>query len=118
MRKILSCEFNPDTACVELCMEDGTLLSIDCTAVENEVANSMYQRSELDWLIYNDPLSYAELILNGDRIVSKSSNKENSVRLMAKKIRQKQHSKGCASDGFLHLINQSKYNSLLFFTQS
>ena len=46
-------------------MEDGTLLSIDCTAVENEVANSMYQRSELDWLIYNDPLAYAELILNG-----------------------------------------------------
>ena len=39
---------------------------IDCTAVENEVANSMYQRSELDWLIYNDPLAYAELILNGD----------------------------------------------------
>ena len=47
-------------------LEDGTLLSIDCTAVENEVANSMYQRSELDWLIYNDPLAYAELILNGE----------------------------------------------------
>ena len=57
MRKILSCEFNPDTACVELGLYDGTLLSIDCTAVENEVANSMYQRSELDWLIYNDPLA-------------------------------------------------------------
>ena len=66
MRKILTCEFNLDTACVELHMEDGTLLSIDCTAVENEVANSMYQRSELDWLIYNDPLAYAELVLNGD----------------------------------------------------
>ena len=66
MRKILSCKFNLDTACVELHLEDGTLLSIDCTAVENEVANSMYQRSELDWLIYNDPLAYAELILNGD----------------------------------------------------
>ncbi len=64
MRKIMSCEFNLDTACVELCLDDGTLLSIDCTAVENEVANSMYQRSELDWLIYNDPLAYAELILN------------------------------------------------------
>ena len=62
MRKILSCEFNPDTACVELRLDDGTLLAIDCTAV----ANSMYQRSELDWLIYNDPLAYAELILNGD----------------------------------------------------
>ena len=66
MRKILSCAFNLDTACVELRLDDGTLLSIDCTAVEKEVANSMYQRSELDWLIYNDPLAYAELILNGD----------------------------------------------------
>ena len=66
MRKILSCEFNLDTACVELRLDDGTLLSIDCTVVENEVANSMYQRSELDWLIYNDPMVYAELILNGD----------------------------------------------------
>ncbi|MFR8051358.1 MAG: DUF6061 family protein [Negativibacillus massiliensis] len=68
MRKILSCEFNLDTACVELRLENGTSLSIDCTAVENEVANSMYQRSELDWLIYNDPLAYAKLILNGDPI--------------------------------------------------
>lgn len=66
MRKILSCEFNLDTACVELHLEDGTLLSIDCTAVENEVANGMYQRSELDWMIYNDPLAYAEMILDGD----------------------------------------------------
>ncbi len=66
MRKILFCEFNLDTACVELRLDDGTLLSIDCTAVENEVANSMYQRSELDWLLYNDPLAYADLLLNGD----------------------------------------------------
>lgn len=66
MKKILSCEFNPDTACVELCMEDGTLLSIDCTAVENEVADNRFQRAELDYLIYNDPLAYADLVLNGD----------------------------------------------------
>ena len=66
MRKVLSCEFNLDTACVELRLDDWTLLSIDCTAVENEVANSTYQRSELDWLIYNDPLAYVELILNGE----------------------------------------------------
>ncbi len=45
MRKIVSCEFNMDTACVEPCLEDGMLLSIECTAVENKVANSMYQRS-------------------------------------------------------------------------
>lgn len=65
MRRILSCEFNLDTACMELRLDDGTLLSIDCIAVENEVADNMYQRSELDWLIYNDPPAYAELILNG-----------------------------------------------------
>ena len=66
MKKLISCAFNIDTACVELRFTDGSICSIDCTAVENEVANSMYQRSELEWLIYNDPLSYAELILNGD----------------------------------------------------
>ena len=66
MRKIVSCEFNMDTACVELRLDDGTLLSIDCTAVENEVANSMYQRSELNYLIYKDPVAYANLILNGN----------------------------------------------------
>ena len=59
--KILSCAFNMDTACVELRLTDGTLISINCTAVEN-----MYQRSELDYLIYNDPVAYAELVLNGD----------------------------------------------------
>jgi hypothetical protein len=61
--KILSCEFNLDAACVELKYEDGTLVSIDCTAVENEAGN-MYQRSELDWLLYNSPVVYAALILN------------------------------------------------------
>ena len=64
--KILSCEFNMETACVELKMADGTIISIDCTAVDNEIADNMYQRSELDYLIYNDPVGYAELILNGN----------------------------------------------------
>ena len=66
MDKVTSCEFNMDTACVELKYADGSMISIDCTAVENEVADNMYQRSELDWLIYNDPAAYADLILNGD----------------------------------------------------
>ena len=64
--RILSCEFNMDTACVELKFYDGTMISIDTIAVENEIADNMYQRSELDYLIYNDPVAYAELILNGD----------------------------------------------------
>lgn len=63
MSKPISCQFNTDTACVELVFDDGSQLSIDCTAVENEVADN---RSELDYLIYNDPLAYADLVLNGD----------------------------------------------------
>ena len=64
--KMISCEFNMDTACVELRLVDGTVISIDTVAVENEVADNMYQRSELDWLIYNAPLDYAASVLNGD----------------------------------------------------
>ena len=64
--QILSCAFNMDTACVELKFDDGSMIAIDTIAVENEVTDNMYQRSELDYLIYNDPVAYAELILNGD----------------------------------------------------
>ena len=34
--------------------------------VEDELDVTMAQRMELDYLIYNDPLGYADLILNGD----------------------------------------------------
>ena len=64
--KLLSCVFNIDTACVELKFDDGSMIAIDTIAVENEFADNMYQRSELDYLIYNDPVAYAELMLNGD----------------------------------------------------
>ena len=66
MNRLLSCKFNIDTGCVGLKYSDGTMISINCTAVENEVADNLFQRSELDWLIDNDPLSYAELVLNGN----------------------------------------------------
>ena len=66
MKKLLSCEFNIDTACVELKYEDETLIWLDCIAVENAVAQNMFEQSELDYLLYNDPLAYADLVLNGD----------------------------------------------------
>ena len=68
MKRLLSCEFNMDTACVELKFSDGSIIAIDTIAVENEVADNMYQRSELDYLLYNDPIAYADLILNGDPV--------------------------------------------------
>ena len=65
MKRLISCKFNMDTACIELKFSDGSRLAIDTIAVENEVTDSTYQRSELDWLIYNAPLEYAQLVLGG-----------------------------------------------------
>ena len=65
MEHLISCVFNIETACVELKFADSSIISIDCTAVENEISSNMYQRSELDYLIFNDPVAYADLILNG-----------------------------------------------------
>ena len=66
MNKLISCEFNIDSGCVELIYADGTLLSIDCTAVENSIETTINGRSEMEWLIYNAPLDYAELVLSGE----------------------------------------------------
>ena len=66
MEKLVNCAFNIDTACVELHFTEGSIYFINCTAVENEAADNRFRRSELDYLIYNDPLAYAELILNGE----------------------------------------------------
>ena len=61
-----ACKFNMDTGCVELLLQNGRMITIDCTGVEDALDVTMAQRSELDYLIYNDPLAYADLILNGD----------------------------------------------------
>ena len=39
MKNLISCELNMDTGCVELRYADGSMIAIDCTAVEREVAN-------------------------------------------------------------------------------
>ncbi len=65
INNIISCEFNIDTACVEVKLTDGSTVSIDCIDVENEFANNMYEVSKLDFLIYNEPMSYVRLLLSG-----------------------------------------------------
>ena len=71
MNKLLSCRFNMDTNRVEARFEDGTSLAIDCIAVEDEYGNTPAQRAELDWLLYNKPLEYAQLVLRWrDRALS------------------------------------------------
>ena len=65
MNKLLSCRYNMDTNRVETRFEDGTTLAIDCIAVEDEYGNTPAQRAELDWLLYNKPLEYAQMVLRG-----------------------------------------------------
>ena len=60
-----ACHFNMNTGYVELLLRDGRKIFIDCTGVEDALDATIAQRSELDYLIYNDPLGYADLILNG-----------------------------------------------------
>ena len=61
-----ACKFNMDTGCVELLLRDGRMISIDCTGVEDALDVTMTQRAELDWLLYNKPLEYAQMVLKGE----------------------------------------------------
>ena len=66
MTKLLSCRYNMDTNRVEARFEGGTTLAMDCAAVEDEYGNTTAQRAELDWLLYNKPLEYAQMVLRGE----------------------------------------------------
>ena len=65
MRKLVSCEFNIDTACVELRYADGEAISIYTPGIEDSFDTTLLMRTELDWLIYNAPLEYAQMALDG-----------------------------------------------------
>ena len=66
MDKMISGEFNIDTACVEVKYADSIMIAVDCTLVEAEVARNMYESSELEWLVYNAPVDYVNLLLHGN----------------------------------------------------
>lgn len=66
MNKIISCEFNIDTASVEVRYSDGTLMSIYTPGVDATLDIIMRQQAEVDWLIYNKPETYVNLVLSGE----------------------------------------------------
>ena len=66
MSKLISVGFNIDTSCVEARFTDGTLIAVDCKAVETALDADTWQRSELDWLIYNKPLEYMQTVFSGE----------------------------------------------------
>ena len=65
-KKQHSFRYNMDINRVEARFEDDTTLSIDYIAVEDEYGNTPAQRAELDWLLYNKPLEYAQMVLRGE----------------------------------------------------
>lgn len=65
MRKLVSCEFNIDTACVDLRYADGEALSLYKPGIEDSFDTTQPKRTEMDWLIYNAPLEYAQMALDG-----------------------------------------------------
>ena len=55
-QKVLSCRYSMDSNRLEAQFNDGTILSIDCIAVEDEYGNTPAQQAEFDWLLYRQAL--------------------------------------------------------------
>ena len=66
MARLIFCAYNMDSGCVEARFTDGTMIAIDCRAVETALDANTLQRSELDWLIYNKPLEYLQAVFSGE----------------------------------------------------
>ncbi len=64
--KIVYCAFNIDTASVDLRFDDGTEISIYTPGVDDEICPTIPMQTEIDWLIYNEPLTYAALVFSGN----------------------------------------------------
>lgn len=63
--KIKSCEFNIDTACIDITYMDGKILSLYIPTIEDSLRTTVYSRSKLDLMLGNEPLEYARMVLDG-----------------------------------------------------
>ena len=63
---IIHAEYDMDSGYVYARFITGDIILIDCDEIEKKHVNNLYERSELDYLIWNDPAAYVELILKND----------------------------------------------------
>ena len=63
---IIDAGYDMDSGYVYAKFITGDIVLIDCDETEKTYADNMYERSELDYLIYNDPAAYVELVLGND----------------------------------------------------
>lgn len=66
MKTVSFARYDMDSDYVYARLSDGNIILINCTAYERAHTDNMYERSELDYLIYNDPTGYVELVLEGN----------------------------------------------------
>ena len=63
---IIDAGYDMDSGYVYVKFITGDIVLIDCDEMEKTCSENMYERSELDYLIWNDPAAYTELILNNE----------------------------------------------------
>ena len=66
MSKIISAIYDDDYNVVKVSLEKGTTVIIICSWSEDGLNTTAASRSELNWLLDNEPASYAELVLSGE----------------------------------------------------
>ena len=105
MNKLLSCRYNMDTNRVEARFEGGTTLAIDYIAIvdyiaiEDEYGNTTAQRAELDWLLYNKPLEYAQLVIISRLVAATAGWKLNDIKNTAPPWRRRSQSGAVFNEG-------------------
>ena len=68
MKAIDFARFDMDSGYVYARLSDGNIILINCTAYEQAYADNMYERSELDYLIYYNPVEYVKLVLEDNPV--------------------------------------------------
>ena len=99
MNNLLSCRYNMDTNRVEARFEGGTTLAIDYIAIEDEYGNTTAQRAELDWLLYNKPLEYAQLVIISRLVAATAGWKLNDIKNTAPPWRRRSQSGAVFNEG-------------------
>jgi len=65
MKIIKSCEFNIDTACIDVVYKNGSILSLYIPLIVESLRTTAYSRSKLDLLLDSVPLEYAQMVIDG-----------------------------------------------------
>ena len=111
MNNLLSCRYNMDTNRVEARFEGGTTLAIDYIAIEDEYGNTTAQRAELDWLLYNKPLEYAQLVIISRLVAATAGWKLNDIKNTAPPWRRRSQSGAVFNEGEMKRISGYRFSS-------